>query len=188
MILKVVKFGHPTLRKKGARVEAMTPAIETLIKDMFETMYASRGIGLAAQQIGEALQVTVLDVRAVTDRPSTLEIDGQEKDPNEFMPLVLINPQVKPLGEIVPGPEGCLSFPEIYADIKRPESVHVVALNEIGKRIEFRCGGLLARAVQHETDHLNGILFIDRMDTETKAGLKDELDQLQTETKAALKK
>src|SRR5581483_141112 len=122
MILKVVKFGHPTLRKKGARVEAMTPAIETLIKDMFETMYASRGIGLAAQQIGEALQVTVL--------PSTLEIDGQEKDPNEFMPLVLINPQVKPLGEIVPGPEGCLSFPEIYADIKRPESVHVVALNE----------------------------------------------------------
>jgi peptide deformylase len=188
MILKVVQFGHPTLRKKGSRVEAVTPAIKGLLADMFETMYAARGIGLAAQQVGEALQVTVLDVRGAVDRPSTLEIEGEQKDPNEFMPLVLINPEVKPLNAPVEGPEGCLSFPEIFADIKRPESVEVVALNEKGKRIQFRCGGLLARAVQHETDHLNGILFIDRMDSETKRELKPELDKLQAETKAALKK
>jgi peptide deformylase len=187
MSLKVVKYGHPVLRKKGARVETVTPAIKGLIADMFETMYATRGIGLAAQQVGEAVQVTVLDVRGAVDRPSTLEIDGEESDPNGFMPLVLINPEVKALNEAVEGPEGCLSFPEIFADIKRPESVEVVALSEKGKRIKFRCGGLLARAVQHEADHLNGILFIDRMDAETKRDLKPELDALQAETKAELK-
>ncbi len=188
MILKVVKFGHPTLRAKGKRIESVTPEIQKLVADMFETMYDARGIGLAAQQVGEALQLTVLDVRAAVDRPSTLEIGGKEQDPNAFMPLVLINPELKPLGDTVAGPEGCLSFPEIYADIKRPESVSVTAMNEKGERFEFRCGGLLARAIQHEADHLNGILFIDRMDAETKRELKPELDELQEETKAALKK
>ena len=186
MILSVIKYGHPVLRQKGAPVETITPAIRQLIADMFETMNASKGIGLAAQQVGTALQLTVLDLRAVTDRPSTLELNGQPADVNDFMPLVLINPVVKPLGDPVAGPEGCLSFPEIYGDIMRSESVAVKALNEKGKPIEFRCGGLLARAVQHETDHLNGILFIDRMDRKTKAELRDELDSLQATTKAML--
>ncbi len=188
MVLNVVKFGHPVLRAKGARIETITPAIKKLIADMLETMYASRGVGLAAQQVGEALQLTVIDVREATDRPSTLEIGGEPRDPHSIMPLVLINPEVKKVGEVVPGPEGCLSFPEIYADIKRPESVDVVALNGEGRRIEFRCGGLLARAVQHEVDHLNGLLFIDRMDAKTKAELKPELDALQEETRVELKK
>ena len=190
MILEVVKFGHPTLRAKGARVEAITPAIRELITNMFETMYQARGIGLAAQQIGQALQITVIDVReASVERPSTLELDGQPADVLSFMPLVLINPEVTPVDkQMATGPEGCLSFPEVYADISRPEFVDVKAMNEKGERIEFRCGGLLARAVQHETDHLNGILFIDRMDTETKQELKPELDVLQAETKAALAK
>jgi peptide deformylase len=187
MILEVIKYGHPTLRKKGARVESVTPAIKDFVKTLFETMYAARGIGLAAQQVGEALQVTVLDVReASAERPSTLEINGEPADPDKFMPLTLINPEIKPVGESVAGPEGCLSFPEVYADILRPEKVDVVALNEDGKRIEFRAGGLLARAVQHEVDHLNGILFIDRMDSDTKKELKAELEELQTDTKAAL--
>ena len=81
------------------------------------------------------------------------------------MPLVLINPEIKPLGDFVAAGEGCLSFPEIFGEIARPGSVDVKALNEKGKPVEFRCGGLLARAIQHEVDHLNGILFIDRMDT-----------------------
>jgi peptide deformylase len=186
MILPVVKYGHPALRQKGARIESVTLEIKQLIADMFETMYASKGIGLAAQQVGKALQLTVLDLRAVTDRPSTLELKGKPADVNDYMPLVLINPEVKPVNESVPGPEGCLSFPEIYAEISRPESVDVKALNEKGKPIEFRAGGLLARAVQHEVDHLNGILFIDRMDRKTKSELRDELDVLQAETKAIL--
>jgi peptide deformylase len=186
MILPVVKYGHPVLRQKGARIEAVTLEIKQLIADMFETMYASKGIGLAAQQVGKALQLTVLDLRAVTDRPSTLELKGKPAELDAIMPLVLINPEITPIGDPVVGPEGCLSFPEMYGDISRPESVEVKALNEKGKPIEFRCGGLLARAVQHEADHLNGILFIDRMDRKTKSELRDELDALQAETKAAL--
>src|ERR1051325_6837911 len=186
MILNVVKYGHPALRQKGSRVESVTLEIKKLIADMFETMYAHKGVGLAAQQVAVPLQVTVIDVRGVTDRPSTLELDGKPVDVHDFMPLVLINPEVKPVNEPVAGPEGCLSFPEIYADITRPESVDVTAMNEKGKPFHFRCGGLLARAVQHETDHLHGILFIDRMEKKTKEELRSELDVLQTETKAEL--
>lgn len=186
MMLPVVKYGHPVLRQKGVRIESVTLEIKQLIADMFETMYAAKGIGLAAQQVGQALQLTVLDVRAVTDRPSTLELKGKPAAVDSFMPLVLINPVVKPLNDLVAGPEGCLSFPEMYGEISRPESVEVTAMNEHGKPVEFRAGGLLARAVQHEVDHLNGILFIDRMDRKTKNGLREELDLLQAETKAAL--
>jgi peptide deformylase len=186
MILEVTKYGNPVLRQKGAGIEKITPEIKQLIADMFETMYATKGIGLAAQQVGKAVQLTVIDVRGVTDRPSTLELAGKSADVESFMPLVLINPEIKPLTDPVLGPEGCLSFPELYGDVLRPESVEVKALNEKGKPIEFRCGGLLARAVQHETDHLNGILFIDRMDRKSKSELRDELDLLQAETKAAL--
>lgn len=188
MILAVVKYGHPALRQKGAPVAAVTPEIKKLIADMFDTMYKNKGVGLAAQQVGIALQVTVIDVREVTDRPSTLELDGKPADVAGFMPLALLNPVVTPVGEIEAGPEGCLSFPEIYADIERPATVDVSALDGEGKPIKFRCGGLLARAVQHETDHLHGILFIDRMSLPTKKELKPELDLLQAETKAALQK
>jgi len=102
------------------------------------------------------------------------------------MPLVLINPEIKPVGEPVTGGEGCLSFPEIFGEITRPEAVDVKALDKKGKPIEFRCGGLLSRAIQHEADHLNGILFIDRMLKKTKEELQPELDQLQAKTKAEL--
>ena len=136
--------------------------------------------------INDNIVVTVIDVRGVTDRPSTLELEGKPADVHDFMPLVLINPEVKPVGKPVAGPEGCLSFPEIFADISRPESVDVTATNEKGKTIQFRCGGLLARAVQHETDHLHGILFIDRMDKKTKEELRPDLEYLQAETKSVL--
>ena len=87
------------LRQKGARIESITPTIKKLAADMLETMYAYKGIGLAAQQVGVALQLTVIDVRGVTDRPSSLELKGKPADVDEFMPLVLINPEVKPVGE-----------------------------------------------------------------------------------------
>jgi peptide deformylase len=188
MILEIVKYGHPVLRQKGAKIEAITPEIKKLIAAMFATMEESHGVGLAAQQVGVAKQLTVIDVRAATDRPSTLELDGQPADVASIMPLVLINPVVKAVGEPVTGGEGCLSFPEIFAEITRPGTVEVNALDAKGKPIAFRCGGLLARAVQHETDHLNGILFIDRMDKKTKTELQPELDELQAATKQSLAK
>src|SRR6266536_928696 len=188
MILPVLKYGHPMLRQRGARVERITPDVRQLIADMLETMHAAAGVGLAAQQVGHALQLTVIDVRAAKDRPSTLERNGQPAEVAAFMPLVLMNPEITPAAQPVSGPEGCLSFPEIYAEIARPESVDVVGMNEKGEPMEFRCGGLLGRAVQHEADHLNGILFIDRMSAAAKKVLKRQLDDVQAETKAALKK
>jgi peptide deformylase len=187
MLLNIVKYGTPVLRQKGARIETITPTIRQLIEDMLETMYAQKGVGLAAQQVGLAVQLTVLDVRGVTDRPSTLELKGKPADVTAFMPLVLINPQIISVGEPVCGPEGCLSFPEIYADVTRSEVIDVKALDGNGKPLEFRCGGLLARAIQHETDHLQGILFIDRMSRKVKDELRDELELLQSETKELLR-
>src|SRR5436190_21403026 len=187
MILEIVKYGTPVLRAKGEKITSVTPAIKKLIADMFETMYGHKGIGLAAQQVGLAVQVTVIDVRGVTDRPSSLELNGGPSDVHAFMPLVLINPEITPVGEPVAGPEGCLSFPEIFAEITRPSIVDVKALDQEGNPIEFRCGGLLARAVQHETDHLRGILFIDRMTRAEKEKVQAELDELQAITKAQQK-
>ena len=188
MVLEIVNYGSPVLRQKGVHIESVTPEIKQLIADMLETMEANHGVGLAAQQIGVAKQLAVIDVRGATDRPSWLERDGKPAEVAKFMPLVLINPEVTPVGETVKGSEGCLSFPEIYAEISRPESVDVKALDAKGKPLAFRCGGLLARAVQHETDHLNGLLFIDRMDKKTKAELQPELDDLQAATKKGLGK
>ena len=188
MILNITKYGNPVLRQKGAAIDKVTPEIKKLIDDMFETMHANHGVGLAAQQIGKALQLTVIDVREVKDRPSTLEIKGKPADLSEIMPLVLINPEIKPVGDAATGGEGCLSFPEIYADVTRPEFVEVKALDAKGKPIEFKAGGLLSRAVQHEVDHLNGILFSDRMSKKAKDEIRGELDELQAQTKAALGK
>jgi peptide deformylase len=187
MILEIVKYGNPVLRQKGARIEAITPEIKKLISDMLETMEKAHGVGLAAQQISQARQLAVIDVSEIEDRPSTMEIKGEQVDPKKQMPLVLINPEIKPNGKDVTGGEGCLSFPEIFGEITRPEFVDVIAQNEKGERIEFRAGGLLSRAVQHEVDHLNGILFIDRMNRVDKEDLKPELEELQKKTKAGLK-
>jgi peptide deformylase len=188
MVLPITQYGHPVLRQKGARVGPITPELSRLIDDMFETMYDASGIGLAAQQVGHALQLTVLDLRAVEDRPSTLELEGRPADPNTLMPMVLVNPEIRPVGAPVAGPEGCLSFPEIYEDITRPAFVEVSATDREGRALSFKAGGLLARAIQHEVDHLNGILFIDRMTTAAKLDLKPELDELQAATRAALAK
>lgn len=186
MILPVVKYGHPALRRPGQRIREITPAISQLIADMLETMRAAEGIGLAAQQVGEALQLAVIDVRPAKDRPSRLELNGQAVDPHSLMPLVLINPEIRPFGEPETGPEGCLSFPEIYGDITRPGQVEVSALNAQGQPIHFKAGGLLSRAIQHECDHLQGILFIDRMSSEVLSELRDQIEALHRATKAAL--
>src|SRR5213593_893511 len=107
MILPIVQYGTPVLRQKGAKIEAITPAIKKLVGDMLETMYAHKGVGLAAQQVGMALQLTVIDVRGVTDRPSSLELRGMPVDVAGFMPLVLVNPRITAIGKPAAGPEGC---------------------------------------------------------------------------------
>ncbi|MDQ6622934.1 MAG: peptide deformylase [Verrucomicrobiota bacterium] len=185
MKLEIVKYGHPVLRAKGKRIAQADERIRALADDMIETMRAANGVGLAAQQVGEALQLTVVDVSEVEDRPSTLKLNGAQVDPRGAMPLVLLNPQLALGSETVIGSEGCLSFPEINGDITRAEAITARAETLEGEKIELEATGLLARALQHEVDHLNGILFIDRMNSATKASLASRLKRLQKETQRA---
>ena len=188
MILPILQYGDPILRTKGNRIEEIDGRIRELAANMIETMHAAHGVGLAAQQIGEALQLTVLDISAVEDRPSTLILDGKDiTDPRTAMPLVLINPEIELRGETEVGIEGCLSFPEMTADIDRAHSVTVRAQNLEGEPIEIEANGFLARAIQHEHDHLDGILFIDRMSSAAKAALSSRLKRLQKETKRGIR-
>ena len=188
MILPILQYGDSVLRAKGDRIETIDDRIRELAANMIETMHAAHGVGLAAQQIGEALQLTVLDISAVEDdRPSTLKLDGQDVDPKTAMPLVLINPEIDLGGETELGVEGCLSFPEITGDIERAQSVTVRAQTLEGGAIQVEAGGFLARAIQHEGDHLNGILFIDRMRSAAKAALSSRLRRLQKETRRGVR-
>jgi peptide deformylase len=183
MILSILQYGDPILRVKGKQIEKIDDHIRELAANMIETMHAANGIGLAAQQVGEALQLTVLDVSQIEDRPSTLKLNGKDVDPAASMPLVLINPEIELGGETEIGTEGCLSFPEINGQIERAESTMARAQDLEGDKIEIVASGLLARAIQHEVDHLNGILFIDRMNSAAKAALSSRLKRLQKQTK-----
>jgi peptide deformylase len=128
----------------------------------------------------------VLDISAVEDRPSTLKLNGNDTDPKTAMPLVLINPEIELPGQTELGVEGCLSFPEITGDIERAHSMIVRAQTLEGGTIQIEATGFLARAIQHEADHLNGILFIDRMRSATKVALSSRLKRLQKETKRGI--
>ncbi|HTS16257.1 MAG TPA: peptide deformylase [Verrucomicrobiae bacterium] len=188
MVLDIVKYGHPVLREKGRRIDRVTPEIRQLASDMLETMYAAEGLGLAAQQVGRALLLTVIDVAGVTDRPSELFIDGKPQDVKAAMPLILVNPEIRdPDGEQI-GSEGCLSIPEVNADIRRAQKITIHAQGLEGQDIVFTCTGLLSRAAQHEVDHLNGILFVERMDAATRVSFAGKLKKMQKETLAALPK
>jgi peptide deformylase len=185
MILPIVTYGDPVLRAKGKRIEQVDDEIRALAVDMLETMHDANGVGLAAQQIGEALQLAVVDISGVEDRPSTMKLNGVEVDPATVMPLVLVNPELTLGEETVLGTEGCLSFPEINGDIARSERVIANAETLDRERVQIEATGLLARALQHEVDHLNGILFIDRMSSAAKASLASRLKRLQKETQRA---
>ncbi len=187
MILPILEYGDPILRAKGKPIDNIDDRIRELAANMIETMHSANGVGLAAQQVGEALQLTVLDVSLVEDRPSTLKVDGKDVDPKTAMPLVLINPEIELYGLTETGVEGCLSFPEITGDIERAKSVIVRAQTLEGGTMEIEATGFLARAIQHEGDHLNGILFIDRMNSAAKAALSSRLKRLQKETRRGIK-
>ncbi len=183
MILEIVNYGDPVLRVKGSVIREIDAEIQQLAMDMLETMRDANGVGLAAQQVGVALQITVIDVTPIDDRPSTLIVDGTEVDLVPWMPMVLINPQLELGKEKESGIEGCLSFPEISAEISRSVSVRARAQLLSGETVEFEATGLLARALQHEVDHLNGVLFIDRMNSATKVSMAGKLKRLQRETR-----
>ncbi|HUN83861.1 MAG TPA: peptide deformylase [Terracidiphilus sp.] len=148
MILTIVKYPEPVLRQPGEPVTEFNDELRKFVADLFETMYASQGIGLAAQQVGVAKRVTVIDL-------------SQGKDPAQK--LVLVNPEVIYREGKQYEEEGCLSFPEIREKVSRAAKVRIRAQNEHGKWFEMDGEELLSRAFQHEIDHLDGTLFIFRM-------------------------
>ncbi len=179
MILPVVPYPAPILRQKGRRIEAITAEIRNLAASMIETMRAEHGVGLAAQQVGQAVQLTVIDIVPVLkDRPSALLVHGVEQDLGALMPLTLLNPEVTLLPERDIASEGCLSFPDLHGSVARATRVLVKAGLLDGTSFEFEARGMLARCIQHEVDHLNGILFIDRMNSASRASLSGRLKRM----------
>lgn len=189
MALKIAHYNEPILHQKGEKVAAFDADLVRLTGEMIDAMHTAGGIGLAAQQIGLARQLCVVDLRE-SDEDFTWEIDGARPPLDLFMPLALVNPQVKAVAK-TPSTifeEGCLSFPKIRGDVVRPDAIVVTFHDERGVPHVLKCDGLLARCIQHEVDHLNGVLFIDRMDKNTRAGVDEAVRALAKATKAATKK
>ncbi len=178
MVYPIVRYGDPVLRQKGKIVTTVTKEIRKLVEDLLETMNHADGVGLAAQQVGKALQIAVVDVTQVTNRESRMWIKDQAVDPLEYMPLVLLNPTLELTKKKVFGNEGCLSFPGLGFDVPRSTRIKVKTQTLEGKVFEFEAGGLLGRAIQHEYDHLHGKLFIDHLDSEGKQEIKADLNLL----------
>lgn len=167
---------------------AFDATLRKLADDMVETMHEAEGIGLAAQQIGQAIQFCVVDLRP-TDADFDWELDGRRPPLELCMPLAIANPKITVLpSEKTSYEEGCLSFPGIRGDVIRHDEIRVEFQDLDGGNHTLLCNGLFARCVQHEADHLNGVLFIDRMTKRVALTLKDDLKALEKATKAAAKK
>jgi peptide deformylase len=184
MILDVSKFGAQVLREKGAYIKNFDVHLKQFAEKMLETMYANNGIGLAAPQVGKSLMICVIDVRSNQDETSHRYIYDGRKVPVEFMmPLIMINPELKLIADVqICFEEGCLSFPNIRGEVIRPEKIDTHFQDVNGSAHQLECGGLLSRVIQHEVDHLNGVLFIDRMHPDVLRTIKTKVKQLKRRT------
>ena len=156
-ILPVRKFGDPVLRRRALPVSAVTPELRATIRDMIDTMYHEVGIGLAAPQVGISLRLMVLDA---------------EKGRG---PRTLVNPEIVERGGSLVEEEGCLSLPGIFAPVERSEWLRLEARDDSGEPVTIDARGLLARVIQHEVDHLDGMLFIDRLEPVTRDRIKRKI-------------
>lgn len=157
--LDIHYLGDRVLRQPAKRIAKVDDKTRTLIKEMLQTMYSADGIGLAAPQVGINKQLIVIDI--ALDQP-------------DEPPLVLINPKItKSSSSLYNAEEGCLSIPGVYLDVSRPDEIEVSYRNELGKPCKLNATGLLSRAIQHEMDHLNGVMFVDRV--ENNIALNEEL-------------
>ena len=163
--LKIRTYGDPVLRAVARPVEKITPELQQPARDMLQAMYAADGVGLAAPQIGKSIRLVVIDVA---------------REESERNPIVFFNPEVFPDDEsdLAIAEEGCLSVPDVWAEVARPDRVTVKALDIDGQPFEMTVEGHLARAVQHEADHLDGRLFVDRISPTDRAMLQSKLKKM----------
>jgi peptide deformylase len=186
MSLGIVHYNDPVLRRKGEKITAFDGALAALAEEMIATMHEARGIGLAAQQVGRPLQLFVADLRSV-EADFDWMLDGGKPPLELFMPMVVVNPKLTVDREApaVVSEEGCLSFPDIRGDVERADRVTAVYRDQNGLPHVLQCNGLFARCLLHETDHVNGILFIDRMTKAVRATLDEAVKALAKRTRAA---
>jgi len=165
--VQILKYPHPTLRHKCKPLRRVDRELTRLVAQMFETMYEHRGVGLSANQVDLPYRLFIINV----------ESDPQQKGEEH----VFLNPVITSRKGMVEREEGCLSFPEIYAPVRRPEKVTISAYNLAGEELNYELTGLFARAVQHELDHLDGILFVDRLTPANRLKIKEALSDLEVE-------
>jgi len=154
---EILVYPDPFLARKAVRVAAVDDRIRVLIRDMFETMYAAEGVGLAATQVGVGKRVIVLDVSPVDET---------------IAPVAVVNPEIVWRKGSATAVEGCLSVPGVQGEVCRAETVEVRGMDEQGKPLRIQAAGILSRALQHEIDHLDGVLFIDRLSSSAAASAK----------------
>lgn len=178
MLLDIVQIGDPVLREKCAEVTEINDEIVTLAENMLETMYHAHGVGLAAPQIGIALRMAVIDVSHDPRCVSFMTVNGEDVDMVEQMPLVVINPELELDGPRAVETEGCLSIRGVRAPVGRPSIVRARFQQLDGEEVVIETDGLLARAFQHEIDHLDGVLFLDRLSPAAKMAIRKQLKSL----------
>jgi peptide deformylase len=165
--LRIIQFPHPTLRRVSKPLRRVDDELRHIVRRMFDLMYEAKGIGLAANQVDLPYRLFVLNLSG----------DPAETDEEQ----VFINPVLSQPKATAEAEEGCLSLPGLYAQVRRPEQITVNAYDLAGQEVEETVEGLLARAVQHETDHLDGVLFIDRLSPIARSALKDSLEEFEIE-------
>jgi peptide deformylase len=178
MLLPIVQYGDPILRQQCRPVDPADPGVAELVANMLETMVDANGVGLAAPQIGEDLQLAVVDVSHDPECVSYLKVNGEDAEIGDIMPLVFINPKLEYGQEKDLEYEGCLSIQGIRCEVRRPMDVKATLPQLDGSTLIIETDGLLARALQHEIDHLNGILFVDRLSAVGKVSVKNRLKRL----------
>ncbi len=168
--MKIVTYPHPTLRHKSKPVKRVNKELKKIVREMFELMYEANGVGLAANQVDLPLRLFIVNLAAKPD-------EGEEH--------VFINPVIdRPKGSDEKE-EGCLSLPGVYAPVRRPEKISFNAYNLQGEELVANLSGLLGRVVQHETDHLDGVMFIDRLSTTAELDIQDEVEEFNLEFASA---
>ena len=178
MIREIVQYGHPVLRQRCRPVTEVDDSLIELVGDMLDTMVKANGVGLAAPQVGEDIRLAVVDVSHDPACVSLLMVNGEEVELEAIMPLIFINPELTYSQEKEIGMEGCLSIQGIRAEVRRPIAVKAILPQLDGSVLEIETDGLLARALQHEIDHLNGVLFVDRLSAVGKVSMKNRLKRL----------
>ena len=178
MLLPICKYGNEVLRERATPVGFVDENIQKLAADMLDTMYAAKGVGLAAEQVGRTERLCVIDIP-----PDCEKEQYRERNAAISMPLVLINPEILSSEGEQRGDEGCLSFPGIGAKVTRAETVTVTYLDLQSQRQTITVSGLLARCVQHELDHLDGVVFIDKLSSVQKLTIASKLKKLAKENK-----